>query len=98
MGSQKKPRNTLIATVPMKNGKELRVELSRFKGGNYVAMRVWAKADIGGDLLPQKNQGINFSAELTPTIVNSLEQLAELVRFEGSQGALNFAKASNEDW
>jgi hypothetical protein len=90
--------NTLITTIPMSNGRELRIELSRFKGGNYAAMRVWAKQDIGGPLKPVSNQGINFSAELVPVIVNSLEQLEQLVRFEGSQGGLDFGKAANDKW
>jgi len=95
--AKQKGRNTLITTLPLTHGRELRIELSRFKGRNYVAMRVWAKKDIGGELEPVYNQGINFPAELVQGVLSSLEQLEQLVNFEGSQGGLDFGKAANDD-
>jgi hypothetical protein len=89
-------KNTLIAQIPLRRGRECRVELSRFKGGNYVAMRIWEKGD-NGQLRPVPNQGINFQADLVPTVVSSLEQLAQLVKLEGAQGGLDFGKAANDD-
>lgn len=89
--------NTLVAAIRKNQSEELRVELARFKGGKFAAMRVFAPSDIGGVLKPTR-QGLTVSLQLLPKLLDALR--AVQMEAEGgtseNQSGFDFQRPPNK--
>lgn len=61
-----------LASFPRKNGEELRVTLSEFKGNHYLAFRKWYEGR-DGERRPSK-EGVSFRQSEIATIANAIEE------------------------
>jgi len=89
--------NTLVATIPKSESEELRVELAHYKGGKYAAMRIFAKGELGGPMLPTRN-GLTVSLQALPQLLAALRAVETEASQEDDQGEfglqLNFYRQS----
>ena len=74
-------QDRIVARIAKGRGEEIRVALSRFKGRDYLAFRVWFQ-DVTGEMRPS-SRGLNVRVELLPEILDGIGRAYEEARSEG---------------
>jgi len=84
--------NTLMGRIRLSEGRELRIELAKYLGGQYAALRVWEPQN--GRLAPSQ-KGLTVAAAFLPQLIQALSKtersaLADVPVVDKEQTAFQF--------
>jgi len=86
--------NSLVAVIPKDQTEELRVELARYKGGLFAAMRIWARPGPGQQHRPTE-KGLTVPMRMLFKLVDALRATQTEADAAESQSAFSFKQAKN---
>jgi len=86
--------NCLVAVIPKDQTEELRVELARYKGGLFAAMRIWARPGPGQQHRPTE-KGLTVPMRMLFKLVDALRATQTEADAAESQSAFSFKQAKN---
>lgn len=82
-------KQTLIDSIENGNGRAVKVHLQRFKGKDYVDVRIWIQGD--DDEWKATPKGTCVHIELLPRLIEALTKAQDII--DGKDGAGDTAKA-----
>ena len=72
----------LIKTIEKNEKEEIRIELSEYKGGDYLNIRIWADSEHCKERVPTP-KGITTKLNMLPEIISSLQEAESEAREAG---------------
>lgn len=81
--------NTLVATIPKDQREELRIELARYKGNMFAAMRIWARPGLGEKHRPTE-KGLTVPMRMLFKLVDALRATQAEAEADESQSEFQF--------
>ena len=74
--------NKLIATIPKNALDEIRVEISEYRGHDFVSIRTWTEKSDSKERVPTK-KGITLKPEQLPELIAALVETQDEAQAEG---------------